>query len=483
MHHCFKFLCLLFVVSMIVACSSSDETDTSSNDQADTPPASEWRYAFNSETQQLAAYSLEDDMNIIAQDIPERLLPNMAIPFGEYGGLVGYYDRDRKTTVYHVTPRRADTLDLDRDLEWYPVTQTERYVVLHGGPRSDEFGPIVLYDAQTGQLHHLQGGTRWSDQQWCCGFSADGSRLRYLSLASADASAWSIIERNLENGAERDFYASGLDFSDDFFEILAATDKHGEQWYWQIHGVNLVHPDGTHEVLNSENGAAASYDFVDDYFVERPSSCNLDCAITVHPLEGESVVLQIGELYIDDLTRIDETQFFTTDSDGGFWLLHPDATPQLIGAAESWDTVERSQSPDGRWLTLFDNKDDPTKLFIWDISRQEPVFEIPAAEEDKLALSRVFYSPVGQIMTVVGQPQYKYVAFNFETGESVTLPEVENEGRSYFEVLPDGSVLFVRYDSDTRTGLGIWRYNPVADTSSQVVPDGLWQPITLQTLR
>lgn len=479
-----QLLCLLLSVVIIAACSSSsDKSDSSSKDQDDGPPASEWRYAFNPESQELMAYSLDGDMNIIADDLPERVPPYLNVSLGDYGGLVGYIDRvNDKTIIYHVTPRRADVLDLDSDLRWYPVTQTERYVVLHGAHDSDEFGPIVLFDAKTGQLHDLQGGTRWSDQQWCCGFSADGSTLRYLSLATSDASAWSIIERNLETGEERDFFAPGLDFSDEFFEILARTDVHGERWFWRIQGTNLVQPDGTNEVLNAESEPPIGYSFVDDYLVESPA-CESDCVITVIPLEGDSVSLQIGELFIDDLRRIDETQFLTTDRDANFWLLGVNVPPQLIGVGDSSTSTINSQSPDGRWLTLTDNRDEPTKVFIWDTTRQEAVFEIAADAGENIGVSRVYYSPNGEIITLTGQSDQNVVVFNYETGESSTLPDVENESRRYFELLPDGSVLLNRRENETRTELGIWIYDPADDTMSQVMPEGRWQPFNIQILQ
>lgn len=86
-----------------------------------------------------------------------------------------------------------------------------------------------------------------------------------------------------------------------------------------------------------------------------------------------------------------------------------------------------------------------------------------ATEGDVFRLVGVLYSPVGQIMTVDGQSR-RYIAFNYETSEIVTLPDVENESRRYFELLPDGSVLFYRRDNETRTELGIWIYDPADET-------------------
>lgn len=437
-------------------------------------PDPEWRYAVKIDEEQLVAYNLEGEVNVLLE--LEQFNPIVRIRFADNNALLGLRQADGTVVYYHLTPQSAEVVEMDAARR--RVIQTDRYAVLSGDPQIER-SPLVLYNAETRQAETLQGfATTILPPIRCCGFSADGQILRYLSFEAADSEQWSVIERRLDTGEERVFYTPDVVFDEDLYWEYLVTDSHGERWVWDYYDneaeqVNLilVHSDGSSEVRQNrvyDEAPAANNGFLGDFYVERPLACETGCEMLVQAADGEGVNLQGLDHHFLNLIRLNEDQFVGIG--GETWLLSTDAEPQFIGAAiTSAVSVQNFLSPDKRWITLLDDVENPTTLCIWDTSTQTRVLEIPLETGVEYQPLVVRYSPYGQIISMNQENQRTHVGFEYATGNSITYPLVESEYRDYNEILADGSVLFLHNQLEPSMNLGIWRYDPVTGDISPVL--------------
>jgi hypothetical protein len=311
-----------------------------------------------------------------------------------------------------------------------------------------------------------------------------------LSFPHQGANDWQIIQRDLASGTEQVFFAPDVTFADDGLPDNIFTFTAGQQWYWrhvddatQDISFNVVHNDGMNEVIqtyNRETPPPTRYAGYGDFIVQITPDCEEDCTLIVESVDDEAVTLQRADHFPSSLTRPNETTFLMIDGTD-YYLLKTDSPPQLIGVRSPFVMLsDNILSPDDRWLTLLDKEDDPEFWFIWDTLEQAPVYVAPNPPDDLFFIYRISYYPTSQMIHVGYGRTDTFVIFDYTTGEAMTLPIVENETRSYFEVLSDGAVLLTRYDRETSTPLGIWRYDPMTEEMTQVLADGSWRPITFQ---
>lgn len=442
----------------------------------------EWHFALS--RNQLVAYTLDGEVNVLHEG--EGLLSRISYRFEDNNALIHLEDGDTNT-YYHVSPDSIDEIPIDPERTWLPMAGTERFLVLHGAFEPGRFAPNILYDVQNRQLHELQGVSNWPNQNRCCGFSADGTILRYVSFPAEDSVEWSIIERNLETGEEREFFTPNFDPTDAEprnFNIL--TDSHGERWFWRyvnrdndIDSANLVDADGTNEVLGTYEATPETFFlFLGNYLAEFTIACQNDCTLRVFLDDDEEVILQSTGDVPSDLIRLKEGGFLGVYRGTDYFVLNEDTPPQSIGFYSPLYVFSPYYiSPDGRWYTLFDEADEPTMLVVWDAATQERVYEYRLPEDEGFFLSTVYFSSAGQIVYSNVGIQDMFVALDYASGTTTTLPVVEDEVRIYFELLADGSVLVARISRDVTEVEGIWRYDPASDTFSPILTGARWRPI------
>lgn len=442
----------------------------------------EWRYAFNIRTGQLVSYSLDGQTNDLIE--MEGLLPRFRFDFANESAFIELQGTDSRN-YYRLTPDSAEQLPIDPAFEWFPVVKNERYLVLHGSGQVATYAPNLLYDSQTGQVIELQGVSNWPSQEQCCAFLADGGTLRYLSFASEASIAWSIIERDLESGEEKLFFAPDVDFSVAHASVAYVnTDTYGERWLWRYSvqdeaggALYLAQADGVNTELEVfENRPLTMHRLIGEFFIQRPATCDGGCSMTVQPFEGESVSVQANGVWLNDLIRLGETQFLTVGDE--FWLFSADEGPLWIGARSvQYVSIEPIVSPDGRWLMLVDDAANPSKFFIWDTAAQSVAYEMPIPTDVDFRVFSVVYDPTALMFAVLNDGQESVIGLDYATAETFSLPTGENERRRYVEILADGSALYYQVNQEALDQSGIWRYDPETDAVSPILTGGLWQPI------
>jgi hypothetical protein len=317
-------------------------------------------------------------------------------------------------------------------------------------------------------MEPLNGETYTPLDNWR--FSADGTRLRYLSRQDRDSQEWSIWERDLASGDERGIHAFASPFP-----VIQASGT-GDQWLYRTLQDNqmiytVVLSDGSSQVLaqvpvNNPADPMTVYQLYRDNLLIYTAPCLNACTIESRPLAGGSaVVFNLSSIPAPQVEPLAIGVVFIQDS---FWRL--DAAGVLFLGRYQGGTFTQSPaelvSPDGTWVTA---TDDAGNIQVRSVQTGNAGLSIPAAPR-----VRVRYGTNGILLT--SEEPTRTHLYRFSDGLTAELPH--NGGDFYTEVLPDGTIFYVLTAPSGERPAGIYRYNP-ADSAFILVAQDLF-PLELK---
>ncbi len=413
-----------------------------------TPPRV-WYFATLPATKQIVAYSVNGDShNLMTGEAKfgmrvngESALYVVTPPGGEAG-------------LYRFTPDQATAIATpagDDLTKFHPLASFGIEVVLR---QTDSLlpGSALLIDSASARAVPLTGKLQSPAR-----FSDDGQFLRYLSVD--DNHTWSLIERTIATDQERVIYS----FQSTDPLLIASATLAGDQWiiYDQNRQMNLIALDGTITNLGqmSRQTPQRKY-FFNNYLVTSDPTCSGDCALNLgrdlhFSYPGDGGGFPVAE------PQVGQTLLVERNHD---WLLLDAAGGALpLGQTDSthiFTPVLRSISPDGRYLLTFDGTD---RYTVWDLVAKHPIVK----QQDSVG-AQISFLTSGFLLQTFGNKAE--LAYRYSDQPTIDLP---NSGSGlYFDLLPDGSLLYALTARDSSVGApGIYRYDPATQTYSLVLAD------------
>jgi hypothetical protein len=453
--------------------------------QAQTSEGQIWNWAWREPDWELLAYSDDGEMNTVVEEATRdvrawRVSPDQAIAFMLVHG---------ETAIYELTPEAIHPLTLNFDLADLEVPldldgrgygyELDSYhhpymLFTHALQQSDPpFDPLLLVNAETLTVDLI------NNDVLSFRFSEDGQRLRYMVGAGGfGAITLTIHERALATGEERDLHT----ISGERPELSA--DTYGERWLLETNSGEGSAAVTTYQILDANGDTERIYEegFSDDYaryqffgedLILYQPLCETNCTISMMTLMGDVETYRRPDtLGRDDMTfirRVNDDQIVVGGLDD-YWLLSSQSEPVLLGYAYFAGSHQPPfLSPDRRWLAVADSDpavDTPSEYRVWDLVNQEIVLEFPVYEGNPLYM---VYDSEGFI-TQLQNPGDDIFLYRYADEESFDLPN--DVGQSYFDILPDGNVLFMEWSSEDEQ-YSIYRYNPDDGSSTLLVEDAL----------
>ncbi len=423
-------------------------------------PATTWYFAQKIDTKQITAFTADGDV----RPLPVSGDWQYALRVDAETVLLGIADQNNTTHLYRVTPDDAVQIALPASAEALrqPLAFAAPYVVLRENS-APVATPAYLINVETAQAVALTGNLLPLAR-----ISEDGQFLRYLS---SDGAHWSLIERRLATGEERVIYS--IENRDRL--LPASADAHGERWMVVTPGADrlpvynvITAADGTVTTLSSgTRDNLVRWSFFDDSLITTPVTCADACflqlryaaALNFLPLPAEGNFNPLAVLRPDRLLALN-----TDDND--FWLLDVSGDTRLgqYDPMRIFMPAYQLVSPDGRYVLT---ATDATRYAVWDLSTVSPV-----ATVDARYVGLILYNEQGFLIHSYGADTDSGLAYRYADGSTLTLAHTD-EGL-YFDMLPDGRLIYMLQKADANIGdPGIYTYNPADARYALLVPDAL----------
>lgn len=272
---------------------------------------------------------------------------------------------------------------------WFKGAEHHPYYLLHAITKLPEaLGLLVNLDTLEAQP---LTNTVFYNSQPAAAFSADGSKLRYLSKAADVPDTWYLLERDLASGDERTIYTFN-----EFYPNIS-YDTTGERWLYRttnrdtrIATTVLIKPDGSvTDIAQDDNGAYHLRIIWNDQLYVTPAVCQADCPIKLAPLNaaddqaGLTFTVPVIQTLPVPLAMPDAAHIVVSDQ-GTFWRLGTDHSAANLGTFNAATILTpRVLSPDERWLLALAAGDDGefTGYNVWDLQTGQAVVqsELPQA--------------------------------------------------------------------------------------------------------
>jgi hypothetical protein len=464
---------LLLILSVLLTVLIAPVTPQLEAQDGETPGET-WYFAtaWGDTNSALTAFTLDGESRVLfaegvspRPDGSWRLGPQLALAVLRVNDVPG---------LYQMTPDEArrlrPTFEAGNEEDWlptFPISAYPPYVVMAVTPRPPA-SPALLVNLETGTFDLLTGHADVLRAPPV--FSADGRYLRYVSWdfeANSDwqTAPWTLWERELATGSERPVHTLTN------ANLSLAHDRYGEGWMnvstdpdRKIQTYTYSYLDGTQETLAefnlSDQSSLAVYRLFDDHLLVFDPFCETACKMSFHPLAGGDLmqfVLPEQDFAFGPLRWIDATRLLAAGQET-IWLMNSDGTTQVLGYWSPMSVfVSRDAiaSPDGRWVLVINDVEDPTHYSIVDTLTGTAV----ATGEMEVG-AMVWYRDGGFLAT--NNQMRNFMLYRDVDQTVVWLPEVEKG--QYLDVQPDGMVLYAQFvETDTRDP-GLYRYDPAADT-------------------
>jgi hypothetical protein len=288
-------------------------------------------------------------------------------------------------------------------------------------------------------------------------------------MSKDDQNVWMLLERDLASGEERSL--ATLPDADRALTISADTE--GDRWLYMTRRddaiVNpLVSADGTVDDMRGGTEEQPIYwSFFGDTLIGTSPFCESDCTLIAQTGDAETTFTLPSEgIGITVLAQPMPDSLLVMHDGEDLWLLREGDEPLSVGTYDPvhiFTTLKYLVSPDERYLlTVRPDADDA--FLIWNLQTAAPILTL----KDNVG-GQVYYFERGLLVTTYGSDSgstlYRYA-------DSAILELPNGEKGSYFEVLPDGSLLYWLGRADESIGeRGIYRYDPVDETYTPLIED------------
>jgi hypothetical protein len=414
-----------------------------------------WYYGWKFETGELFAYDLAGNtvplltIDVDIQPRGWRLDGERALAVLSVGGVTGLYILS-STGAQQVVPTLGAEAILPEVTRL--AARSDPYVILVA--ESGAYGIGLLVNLARNLMEPLNGETYTPLDNWR--FSADGTRLRYLSRQDRDSQDWSIWERDLASGDERGIHSFASPFP-----VIQASGT-GDQWvYRSLQGNQMIYTvvlsDGSSQILAqvpviNPADPMTVYQLYRDNLLVYTAPCAEACSIEARPLAGGSAAVfalsAIPAPQLEPLTTLpDGLVVFIQDT---FWRLN---TAQVVSlgiysAAVFTQPPAELVSPDGAWLAALTPDGN---VHIVSTATGTAALSVPAGNR-----MQVHYDTHGVLVT--SEDPRRTTLYRLSDGLTAELPHTG--GDFYTEILPDGTVFYVLTAPVGERPAGIYRYNP-----------------------
>jgi len=435
-----------------------------------------WNWAWRDG--ELFAYSSDGDMTLLSTEVTEWQNQFWRISDSRAVGLLmddddqlGFYDFTPQSVQAFVTNFDVQTLTIPLDVRigyrleaYHPPYMLFTPESPYSSPPS---APALLLNLDSHQIDLLTEDLGWMPSLVCCRFTEDGQRLRYpVVIESNESQTFVLRERVLATGEERELRTFGGEYS------LFFADGYGERWL--VLTDDEVGADGTlpYEMFNingvseqlpqTDSDGYTSYEFFGNDLISYQPLCSLNCPLRLLTSDGDLLTFELpaelGGQSIDMLLRYDEQ--LVVGNINEYWVLSSHDEPTFIGYNYHGSSPMLPEiSPDGRWVLTTDAVRDVDKIKIWDLIEQKVVLEVSGLLENPVFM---VYDADGFIVHRWDNPR-EAVLYRYSDRAIVQLPD---HGGIYFDVLPDGNVLYIFYNQQQQRD--IYRYN-TSDSSTTLL--------------
>ncbi|HLA42508.1 MAG TPA: hypothetical protein VJZ27_03675, partial [Aggregatilineales bacterium] len=465
----------LILLSLLTACGLfaflfpvSTEITPLENDPAleVAPPveaAPKWYFALANDEHQLVAFNAGGESHILLENEDAysnrtqgtRLEPDRALFALETES--GLFDFALLTSdnvmIFDLTESLRASLNID---DGFFASYAPPYALVALDP-SPPTAQLLLFNTDSGEV------TLLTDLASSAGFnpagiSADGRYVRYLAQESADSTTWNYTEYDTQSRESRIFYTV-----DERFAISSHTSD-GSYWIYlyvdrdaEMRQFFLIQPNAEPELLyehaSDDRDAARTYTIQEEFIIIWNPACIENCELAVQSVDNRELIRRFPQPamgLVSFVRSMDENRFLVL-IDNTFWMLNTDGSATSLGAFDLSKTVTNSppgMSPDRRWLLAVDSEDNPTTYRLRDLQNEHIIIE-----NELTIFVQATFTDYGFIVNEnqPDNPQYIY----FEDDDSLTLLPAER--RTYFDILPDGDVLY--REAAEPESPAIYRYN------------------------
>jgi hypothetical protein len=445
-------ICILIVPWSITVQTRAQEPET-------------WYFAASEDSGQIVAYTASGQSNVLVEsgfyhlERAFRITSDMILAVIAIKGEPG---------LYKLAPDSIKAIQLPKDAKIGPVTagaMRPPYVILLSS--NIPAGPAAIVNIEKNTFRLLNGDVYNLSQE--VPISEDGKLLRYFSRSAPDSKMWVLRERNLESNLERDIYTVNGEIP------IVSHDRYGDRWFYSQREQGQTLPkffwilnDGTTQPV--ENVSTPIRNIFRDWFFSIDPLCTGNCTVEFTPLVGgDSLKFSLPDVNgsVVPIAAGSQNNFVVIVNGSALWYLYGDGTTQELGL---WEPISVFTPPtltvsrDARWVLALEGTEKPLRYRVWDSVTREFVVERQLTKGVALQIN---YGSGGFLVTEVGENrQFLYLDSPHLTKELTT------EGNNlYFDILPDGTLLYAQLNKDQNRDAGIYRYDPVADSYQLLVKD------------
>lgn len=465
-------LLLVFMCAIVFPSAAQDSDDA----------ATYW--AVDQLTGDLTAFTPASDTNWLTR-IQGDARPRQGWRVSPQRGFVFFEPTDGETQLYRLSPDSAELamFELPEGLEGvYPFTFNEAVTVLLTiQPRGLDAiiaSTMLVLDNETLATRlvlnlHYQSAA----------LSADGTKLRYarIEVQGDDVEFTSVLtELDLATGEQHDVFTFPPN------TIVARPGEYGEYFLFltsdrttRQNVASVVDLEGSVQVISQYTPDSsviqipAMIEGTNEYILYDPR-CEENCPLTAGTYDNDETYSFIApvidgtispmHLIVNGL-RDAELLLISGES---LSLLKSDGSRIDLGkwVAQYGATFDSILSPDGRYLLAYvtDENTSDFSYRVWDLEEERVVMESDEPDNFGIIIVNFTQPERGLLLSERGQRFRVY-----RDGSVIDLPVVD--GGFYYELLPDGSVLFVQNSPDDELARGTYLYDLVSGEFTLLIPD------------
>jgi hypothetical protein len=465
----FKLLLTLVALLLAVPPMVGAQTDT-------------WYYALTDEGTTLVTYTLQGESVELLTDLPE---PPTLWRIGQNRTIAQVETATGAFALYRLSSSGAVLIGELTEM-YYVVNASGRYVIMIPVQRYLEPGPALLVDTETATMETLSVMGDFNSGM-CCRISPFETHLRYITQIPLDennprAARYELRERDLSTGEERVIYSAESNetrriyFDNDWYGEgwIAITTEHNGDTVQRFEAITL---DGVVETIyeqSVEEGESPTewreVQLFKDDLVFSPIECEADCTLEVYPAGADTplvypVTTDLGPVV--SYFRGDGNVVLQTPD--AFWLLRPDAPPEIIGYANAQHYAPfPPYSQDRRYLILANSEDAPTSFRIYDAGTAQVIAEISGEDGEPFIFATGIITHDFILFADYSSSNTAYTLYDTAAGEMHTFSAQPREQLTDF--VSGTEVLVTRLGEETSS---IYRLNITTGESELVLADAV----------
>lgn len=438
-----------------------------------------WYFVQDMETQTLTAFTLAGETQVVATGADFTASPRGYRVDAET--MLVFEEFEDDTMLPYLLTAEDGLLSFDAPLmtsDYIPIHYSEPYVVMISFLFNMEGQTVYVLDLENRRTIQLAGTVSTVTVRQCCRITDDGRYLRYpAQVTPGEDEAQQIREVDLNDFSERVLYTSPQ--SDGFVGLLPGAN--GQYWLerrdrtYTLLNINVLNDEIAMETQPLPTTESSSVRFLEDQLLITDFGCEADCTMQVRALAGGATrTLTAPEYGFAAALYLSETGL-TVFADEQYFELREDGIVPL-GAYRPRSLAQPTQTtPDGRFLLMIDDPDEPLAFWLRDNETGENALTIPVDEEGRalLAMRTLADGETINLFDLGGTARPAYL-FDTVTEELTTINIADYTERArVLWIEPDGRALVLKFPDrdadDAAYAPGMYRLDTETNTLTQLV--------------